>query len=61
MKEQLPTLKLLLDFMKKVYVKPIVSTNETEGALTDTFKVCKDMIMLNNYIIFMYINNFNVY
>ena len=38
--------------MKKVYVKPIASTNETE-ALTDTFKVCKDLIMLNNYIIFM--------
>ncbi|XP_012059819.1 PREDICTED: uncharacterized protein LOC105623027 [Atta cephalotes] len=43
LKEQLPTLKLLLDFMKKVYVKPIASTNETE-ALTDTFKLCTNDI-----------------
>ncbi|XP_018372548.1 PREDICTED: uncharacterized protein LOC108767287 isoform X1 [Trachymyrmex cornetzi] len=40
LKEQLPTLKLLLDFMRKVYVKPITSTNETEGALADIFKLC---------------------
>ncbi|KYN07534.1 PREDICTED: uncharacterized protein LOC108780814 [Cyphomyrmex costatus] len=40
LKEQLPTLKLLLDFMRKVYVKPIESTNETEAALTDILKLC---------------------
>ncbi|KYN30562.1 hypothetical protein ALC56_15258 [Trachymyrmex septentrionalis] len=44
LKEQLPTLKLLLDFMRKVYVKPIASTNETEGALTDIFKLCTNDI-----------------
>lgn len=41
LKEQLPTLRLLLDFMRKVYAKPIASTNETEE-LTDIIKLCVD-------------------
>ncbi|XP_011054614.1 PREDICTED: uncharacterized protein LOC105146202 isoform X2 [Acromyrmex echinatior] len=44
LKEQLPTLKLLLDFMRKVHVESIASTNETEGALTDIFKLCTNDI-----------------
>jgi len=40
LKEQLPTLRLLLDFMQKVYMKPFASTNEKERTLTDIIKVC---------------------
>jgi len=40
LKEQLSTLRLLLDFMRKIYVEPFASTNETEGTLTDIIKLC---------------------
>lgn len=40
LKEQLPTLRLLLDFMKKIHVESFASTNETERTLTDIIKVC---------------------
>ncbi|XP_011864062.1 PREDICTED: uncharacterized protein LOC105559977 [Vollenhovia emeryi] len=40
LKEQLPTLRLLLDFMRKVYVEPVASTNETEEI--DIIKLCID-------------------
>ncbi|TGZ49582.1 Uncharacterized protein DBV15_02036 [Temnothorax longispinosus] len=42
LKEQLPTLRLLLDFMRKVYMEPFASTNETEGTPTDIIKLCID-------------------
>jgi len=42
LKEQLPTLRLLLDFMRKVYVEPCASTNEKEGTFTDIIKLCID-------------------
>ncbi|XP_039303813.1 uncharacterized protein LOC105202059 isoform X2 [Solenopsis invicta] len=41
-KEQLPVLRLLLDFMKKVYMEPLPSTSETEETLTDIIKLCID-------------------
>lgn len=34
-----PTLRLSLDFIRKVYVEPYVSSNEKEGTLTDIIKV----------------------
>lgn len=39
MKEQLSTLKLLLDFMKKVHIESSVNTFETEESLMDVIKV----------------------
>lgn len=42
LKEQLPTLRLLLDFMKKVYVEPFASTKETLTDITDIIKLCVD-------------------
>ncbi|XP_012539122.1 uncharacterized protein LOC105838245 [Monomorium pharaonis] len=43
LKEQLPTLRLLLDFMRKVYLEPFASTkNETEETFTDIIKLCTE-------------------
>ncbi|XP_011141629.1 uncharacterized protein LOC105184492 [Harpegnathos saltator] len=43
MKEQLPTLRLLLDFMKKVHLEPCVNTTETEEeSLMDIVKMYTD-------------------
>ncbi|KAL0105801.1 hypothetical protein PUN28_015899 [Cardiocondyla obscurior] len=39
LKEQLPTLRLLLDFMRKVYVKPSTGTSEEEETLVDIIKL----------------------
>ncbi|KAM0733181.1 hypothetical protein ACS0PU_012730 [Formica fusca] len=42
LKEQLPTLRLLLDFMKEVHMKPFVNINETERTLHDIIKLYID-------------------
>ncbi|XP_029676397.1 uncharacterized protein LOC115243480 [Formica exsecta] len=42
LKEQLPTLRLLLDFMKEVHMKPFVNVNETERTLHDIIKLYID-------------------
>ncbi|XP_012232080.1 uncharacterized protein [Linepithema humile] len=42
LKEQLPFLKLLLDFMKKVHMKSFVNKNETEETLMDIVKLYID-------------------
>lgn len=42
LKDQLPTLGLLLDFMKEVYLKPLISINETERTLLDIIKLYID-------------------
>ncbi|CAL1684928.1 unnamed protein product [Lasius platythorax] len=44
LKEQLPTLGLLLDFMKEVHVKPLINKNETERTLVDIIKLYIDDI-----------------
>ncbi|XP_070161663.1 uncharacterized protein [Polyergus mexicanus] len=43
LKEQLPTLRLLLDFMKEVHMKPFVNVNETERTLHDIIKLYIDV------------------
>lgn len=40
LKKQLPTLRLLLDFMRKVYIEPFVNKNETEETFMNVIKVC---------------------
>lgn len=44
LKEQLPTLRLLLDFMKEVYMKPLVNINDIEKTFVDITKLCIDDI-----------------
>ncbi|XP_050459880.1 uncharacterized protein LOC126855871 [Cataglyphis hispanica] len=42
LKEQLPTLRLLLDFMKEIHMKPFVNIIETEKTLHDIIKLYID-------------------
>ncbi|GAB1868884.1 hypothetical protein CAJAP_09963 [Camponotus japonicus] len=44
LKEQLPTLRLLLDFMREVHMKPLANINDIEKTFVDITKLCIDDI-----------------